>query len=298
MPPIRKAVLPVAGLGTRFLPATKAVPKELLPLVDKPLIGYAIEEALASGIEEFIIVTARGKEAIADHFDADAALVERLRADGKDGLADTVEAARLPADRVTFVRQQEALGLGHAIWCARRFVGGEPFAVILPDDVVLSDQPCLGQMIEAYENVGGNMAAVMEVPWEQVKRYGILEPADGDGGNGRLTRAVGLREKPAPEDAASNQAVIGRYVLDPAVFDALDRQTRGSGGEIQITDAMAACLDRVSFHGFRFEGTRYDCGAKDGFLEATVAFALAHDELRPAMRRILAAFADQAAEAA
>jgi UTP--glucose-1-phosphate uridylyltransferase len=296
MPSIRKAVLPVAGLGTRFLPATKAVPKELLPLVDKPLIGYAIEEALASGIEEFILVTARGKDAIADHFDADAALVEKLRADGKDGLADAVESARLPADRVTFVRQHEALGLGHAIWCARRFVGGEPFAVILPDDVVLADQPCLGQMIDAYDSVGGNMAAVMEVPWEQVKRYGILEPAGGD--VGRLTRAVGLREKPAPEDAASNQAVIGRYILDPAVFDELDRQNRGSGGEIQITDAMAACLDRVPFHGFRFEGTRYDCGAKDGFLEATVAFALAHEELRPAMQRILAAFADQATAAA
>ncbi|MEX2643593.1 MAG: UTP--glucose-1-phosphate uridylyltransferase GalU [Acetobacterales bacterium] len=294
---IRKAVFPVAGLGTRFLPATKAVPKEMLPLIDKPLISYAVEEATASGIEELIIVSAHGKEAIADHFDASPALVDKLRSDNKNDLADAVEAARFPADCITFLRQQEPRGLGHAIWCARKLVGDEPFAVMLPDDVVMADKPCLAQMIEAYHTVGGNMAAVMEVPWEHTRRYGILDIQQGDAGS-RICRATGLTEKPEPEDASSNLAVIGRYILDPAVFDELDKQKLGSGGEIQITDAMADCIDRVPFNGFRFEGTRFDCGAKDGFLEAIVAFALRHEDLRPTMQRIIAEHAKEARRAA
>lgn len=282
--PIRKAVFPVAGLGTRFLPATKAVPKEMLPVVDKPLIQYVVEEARAAGCEEFIFVTSRGKGAIEDHFDLSPELQKALTAGGKQEALRVVEETRLAPGKLAFTRQQEPLGLGHAVWCARHFVGDEPFAVILPDDLVLADVPCLKQMVEAHAEVGGNLVAVEEVPREHTDRYGILDVAEDDG---RLARARGLVEKPKPADAPSNLSIIGRYILDPAVFRELDRQERGAGGEIQLTDAMARTIGSVPFHGLRFEGVRFDCGSKAGFLEATVAYALRRPELGDAMADIL-----------
>jgi len=282
--PIRKAVFPVAGLGTRFLPATKAVPKEMLPVVDKPLIQYVVEEARAAGCEEFIFVTSRGKGAIEDHFDLNPELHNALTAGGKQEALRIVETTRLAPGQVSFTRQQEPLGLGHAVWCARHLVGDEPFAVILPDDLVMAEIPCLKQMVEAYAQVGGNLVAVEEVPKEHTDRYGILDIAEDDG---RLVRAKGLVEKPKPADAPSNLSIIGRYILDPAVFHQLDRQERGAGGEIQLTDAMARTIGPIPFHGLRFEGVRFDCGSKAGFLEATVAYAMQRPDLGDAMAEIL-----------
>ena len=285
---LRKAVFPVAGLGTRFLPATKAVPKEMLPVVDKPLIQYAIEEAAAAGVEDFILVTGRGKAAIEDHFDRSPELEGVLEARGKSEEREALRAVLPAGGTLLSTRQPEPLGLGHAVWCAREMIGDEPFAVILCDDLVLADQPCMSQMVAAYEQVGGNLAAVMEVPREQTQRYGILdvvEDAVGDGG--RLARAQGLVEKPAPEAAPSTLSIIGRYILQPAVLEALDRQERGAGGEIQLTDAMARTIPDVSFHGLRFEGTRYDCGSKAGYLEANLACALARPDLAEPAREIL-----------
>ena len=282
--PIRKAVFPVAGLGTRFLPATKAVPKEMLPVVDKPLIQYVVEEARAAGCEEFIFVTSRGKGAIEDHFDLNPDLQRALTAGGKQEALKVVEASRLAPGQVAFTRQQEPLGLGHAVWCARHLVGDEPFAVILPDDLVLAEVPCLKQMVEVHAEVGGNLVAVEEVPREHTDRYGILDIAEDDG---RLARAKGLVEKPKPADAPSNLSIIGRYILDPAVFRELDRQERGAGGEIQLTDAMARTIGPVPFHGLRFEGVRFDCGSKAGFLEATVAYAMQRPDLSDVMAEIL-----------
>jgi UTP--glucose-1-phosphate uridylyltransferase len=276
---VRKAVFPVAGKGTRFLPATKAIPKEMLPLIDRPLIDYAVEEALASGIEEIILVTAPGKDAIVDHFMEDPALIETLRTSGKGEIANDVERATIPAGRVQVTRQPEARGLGHAVWCARHLVGDEPFAVILPDDVVAREgKPCLQQLIEAHATVGGHVAAVMDVPREETKSYGVLDIAADDG---TIARATGLVEKPAPSEAPSTLSIIGRYVLSPEIFDELEKGRTGAGGEIQLTDAMTADLTSVPFHGVRFSGIRYDCGRKEGFLQATVAFALERDELRP-----------------
>jgi len=283
-PPVRKAIFPVAGLGTRFLPATKAMPKEMLPVVDKPLIQYALEEAREAGIEQFILVTGRGKSAIEDHFDHSYELQDVLQSRNKTAELEQVKSLLFDPGQVIYTRQQEPLGLGHAVWCARHVVHDEPVAVILADDLVLADKPCLRQMIEAHAEVGGNLAAVMDVPREQTARYGILDVVSDDG---RLAAARGLVEKPKPADAPSTLSIIGRYVLDPAVFVELDRQETGAGGEIQLTDAMARTIGRVPFHGLRFEGRRFDCGSKAGFLEANMAFALQRADLRDDARDIL-----------
>ena len=281
---IRKAVFPVAGLGTRFLPATKAVPKEMLPVVDKPLIQYAVEEAAAAGVEVFILVTSSGKGAIEDHFDRSPDLEQVLAARDKAEELALIRNLLPSGSTLISIRQPEPLGLGHAVWCAREAIGDEPFAVILCDDLVFSEQPCMSQMAEAYGKVGGNLAAVMDVPREQTRRYGILDVVEDDG---QLARARGLVEKPAPEEAPSTLSIIGRYVLQPAVLEALDRQERGAGGEIQLTDAMARTIPGVAFHGLRFEGTRYDCGSKAGYLEANLACALARPDLAEEARAIL-----------
>ncbi len=281
---IRKAVFPVAGRGTRFLPATKAVPKEMLPLVDRPLIAYGVEEALKSGIEELVFVTAPGKEAIVEHFTADPALIRSLEESGKSSLARQVEREMLPKSRIHVTLQHQALGLGHAIWCAREFVGDEPFAVILPDDVIMSNRPCVAQLIDAHDKVGGNLAAVMDVPRAETASYGILDIEHEDG---RLARCRGLVEKPAPERAPSTLSIIGRYILEPSIFTELDKKMVGAGGEIQLTDAMAKSITHTPFLGLRYEGRRYDCGKKEGFLEATVAFALKRNDLASTMEDII-----------
>jgi UTP--glucose-1-phosphate uridylyltransferase len=274
---VRKAVFPVAGLGTRFLPATKAIPKEVLPLVDKPLIQYAIDEARAAGVTEFIFVTAKGKSALEDYFDSAPDLERALQEKGKDDLLRALEQTNVPSGAIAYVRQQEALGLGHAVWCARRLIGDEPFAVILPDDVIEAERPCLEQMCDAYERVGGAVVAAMEVPRENVKSYGVLDPAGEDGS---LVKMRGMVEKPAPDDAPSNLAVIGRYILPPTVLENLSRMRKGAGGEIQLTDAIADEIEAGRpVHGLRFDGRRYDCGSKAGYLQATVAFALARPDL-------------------
>lgn len=281
---IRKVVFPVGGLGTRFLPATKSMPKEMLPVVDKPLIHYAFEEARAAGIEQFIFVTGRNKDAIENHFDH-AFELERTLSDKQknDTLTRTSEWLPEPGN-VTFLRQQEPLGLGHAVWCARHAVGNEPFAVILADDLVHGAAPCLQQMVGAYRP-GTNMAAVMEVPREKTASYGILKLAEE---NGNLVKAAGLVEKPKPEAAPSTTSIIGRYILDPSIFAVLEHQARGAGGEIQLTDAMASQIGSTDFYGFRFDGTRYDCGEVAGFIEATVALALDRDDIKDAVRQKLA----------
>jgi UTP--glucose-1-phosphate uridylyltransferase len=283
--PIRKAVFPVAGLGTRFLPATKAMPKEMLPIVDKPLIHYAVEEAKAAGIEQFFFVTSRAKSAIDDHFDRAFELEATLRGRGKADLAEELE-ARLPEPgQIAYTRQQTPLGLGHAVWCARALVGDEPFAVLLADDLMVCDVPCLSQMVEAYEEVGGNIVAIIDVPREDTQRYGVLDVVCDDG---RLVRARGVVEKPDPAEAPSQSTIIGRYIIQPEVFGHLSRAEVGSGGEIQLTDALAQLIDDGQpFHGLRFSGRRYDCGDKLGYLEATLALGLAHPELGPGLRRIL-----------
>ena len=283
--PVRKAIFPVGGLGTRFLPATKAMPKEMLPVVDKPLIQYAVEEAQAAGIEEFIFVTGRGKSAIEDHFDYSSELKSALKGKGRESLWHLVESTTLPPGKVAYTRQPEALGLGHAVWCAMPLVGEEPFAVILADDLIQSARPCLGEMIAAYQSLGGAMVAVMEVPRAHTNRYGIVsfdaavENAKTDPAQKRLVKVTGLVEKPDTFDAPSNLAVIGRYILDPQVFRFLDQQKRGAGGEIQLTDALSELLTTIPFHGFRFSGRRFDCGDKAGFVEATVAFAMSRGDL-------------------
>ena len=282
---VRKAVFPVAGLGTRFLPATKAIPKEMLPLVDKPLIQHAVEEARAAGIEDIIFVTSQGKSAIEDHFDINGDLNKVLETRGKLDMLDAVRATEIGSGKLFYTRQQQPLGLGHAVWCARKLVGDEPFAVLLPDDVVLAGTPCLQQMVEAYNEVGGNIVAVVDVPREHTSRYGILDVASDDG---RLAAVKGLVEKPKPEVAPSTLSIIGRYILQPELFAHLDRQERGAGNEIQLTDSMARLIGTQPFHGLRFQGTRYDCGDRVGFLEANVAFALELPDLGPKVREALA----------
>lgn len=283
---VRKAIFPVGGLGTRFLPATKSMPKEMLPVVDKPLIQYAVEEARAAGIEEFIFVTGRGKTAIEDHFDFSYELDRVLSARGRVKDVQQIKALLPQPGEVAYVRQQEPLGLGHAVWCARNLVDNEPFAVLLADDLVLASKPCLAQLATAY--TGGNLVAAMEVPKDQVSRYGVLDVAGVDGD---LIKVKGIVEKPAPKDAPSNLCVIGRYVLDPGVFDHLARLQRGAGGEIQLTDALAAMIGQVPFHGFRFEGTRFDCGDKVGFFEANLAFALERPDLGESVRSVIQRYA-------
>ncbi|MFN8723797.1 MAG: UTP--glucose-1-phosphate uridylyltransferase GalU [Rhodospirillales bacterium] len=279
--PVRKAVFPVAGLGTRFLPATKAIPKEMLPLVDRPLIQHAVDEARAAGIEQFVFVTSRGKSPLEDHFDLNAELNAVLKARGKTELLKLVAETQIQPGSLAYVRQAEPLGLGHAVWCAREFVGDEPFAVLLPDEQVLHERPCLAQMMDAYSTVGGNLLSVFEVPREQTNRYGILDIGADDG---RLVAVKGLVEKPAPEKAPSNLSIQGRYILQPEVFGHLSAFERGAGGEIQLTDAMAKLIGRQPFHGFRFEGARYDCGDKLGFVLANVAYALRRGDMAAAVR--------------
>ena len=275
--PVRKAVFPVAGQGTRFLPATKAMPKEMLPVVDKPLIQYAVDEAREAGIEEFIFVTGRAKSAIEDHFDHSYELEHSLEERGKDDILATIREIIPAAGQVSYTRQQKPLGLGHAVWCARYHIHDEPFAVLLADDLILAKPGCLKQMMETYQETGGNLVAVEDVPKEHTDRYGILDVVED---NGKIARAQGLVEKPNPADAPSTLSIIGRYILQPQVFEQLDRQEKGAGGEIQLTDAMARTIGDVPFHGFRFEGNRYDCGNRLGFLEANLAFSLDRDDMR------------------
>ena len=284
---VRKAVFPVGGMGTRFLPATKAIPKEMLPVVDKPLIQYAVEEAQAAGIEEFIFVTGRGKSAIEDHFDFSIELHTLLSERGKPEDAERIGGPMFKPGQIAYTRQQEPMGLGHAVWCARDLVGDEPFAVLLADDLVMANTPCLKQMVDAQGSTEGNMVAVMDVPREHTNRYGILDVGDEEGG---LVKVRGLVEKPDPADAPSTLSVIGRYILLPEVFEHLGSHERGAGGEIQLTDAMAKMIGASSFHGLRFEGERFDCGDKAGFLEANLAFALSRDDLRNQVGDILAKY--------
>ena len=283
MKPVRKAVFPVAGLGTRFLPATKAVPKEMLTVVDRPLIQYAVEEALEAGIEQMIFVTGRGKTALEDHFDIAYELEATMRARGKP--LDALDSTRLPPGSVVSVRQQEPLGLGHAVWCAREIVGDEPFAVFLPDEVMVGSPNCTRQLVDAYERVGGNVVAVLEVPPEETHKYGVVDPGVRDG---KLTEIKGLVEKPAPGTAPSNLMLPGRYVLQPEIMEALGKVGRGAGGEIQLTDAMAAMIGSQPFHGLTFDGERHDCGHMLGFVIANVALALKRGDVAPALRDYLA----------
>jgi UTP--glucose-1-phosphate uridylyltransferase len=288
--PIRKAVFPVAGLGTRFLPATKAIPKEMLPIIDRPLIQYAVDEAREAGIEQMIFVTGRGKTALIDHFDVAFELEATLRERAKD--MEALEPTRIQPGNLATVRQQVPLGLGHAIWCARGIVGEEPFAILLPDELMIANADggvgCLRQMVEAYNETGGNLISVLEVPREDVSSYGVITPGAR---RGALTEVLGLVEKPKVEDAPSNLIVSGRYILQPEVMRTLEGQEKGAGGEIQLTDAMARMIGTQPFHAVTFAGKRYDCGSKAGFVEATLAIALERDDLRDdvlaMMRRML-----------
>jgi len=275
---VSKAIFPVAGLGTRFLPATKSVPKEIMTLVDRPLIQYAIDEARAAGIEDFIFVTSRGKSALEDYFDLAPDLESALANAGKTELLETLRATNMDSGTIAYIRQHKALGLGHAVSCARKLIGDEPFAVILPDDVIAAEKPCLQQMVEAYQETGGAMVATMEVSPAQTSSYGVLDVTAQDG---PIVSVRGMVEKPKASEAPSNLAVIGRYILTPQVLANFENLGKGAGGEIQLTDAIAAEITAGrDVFGYRFAGQRYDCGSKAGFLQATVAFALARDDLR------------------
>ena len=285
--PVRKAIFPVAGLGTRFLPATKAMPKEMLPVVDRPLIQYAVDEARDAGIEEFIFVTGRAKSAIEDHFDRSYELERTLEESGKHEALKDIRALMPEPGQISYTRQQQPLGLGHAVWCARYQIGNEPFAVLLADDLILAKPGCLRQMINTYSKIGGNLVAVENVPKDHTDRYGILDVLDDDG---VLARAKGLVEKPNPVAAPSTLSIIGRYILQPNVFAELDKKEIGSGNEIQLTDAMARTISKVPFHGFRFEGTRYDCGNRLGYIEANLAYALDRPDLKERVTEIIAKY--------
>lgn len=275
---VTKAIFPVAGMGTRFLPATKSVPKEIMTLVDRPLIQYAIDEAREAGIEEFIFVTSRGKSALEDYFDNAPELESKLKSSGKQQLLDVLETTNMDSGAIAYIRQHKPMGLGHAVWCARRLIGDEPFAVILPDDVIAAEKPCLAQMVEAYQETGGSMVAAMRVAEDKASSYGILDVAS-ESMDGKI-RVNGMVEKPARGEAPSNLAVIGRYILTPDVMNNLNEAKIGTGGEIQLTDAIAAEISAGRpVHGLRFEGQRFDCGSKAGFLQATVSFALARPDL-------------------
>jgi UTP--glucose-1-phosphate uridylyltransferase len=284
--PIRKAVFPVAGLGTRFLPATKAIPKEMLPIIDRPLIQYAVDEAREAGIEQLIFVTGRGKTAIVEHFDM-AFELETTMAEREKSL-EVLEPTRIQPGNLVAVRQQVPLGLGHAIWCARAIVGDEPFAIFLPDELMIGQPGCMKQMVEAYGQVGGNLISVLEVPHEEVSSYGVIAPGKREGA---LTEVLGLIEKPQQDEAPSNLIISGRYILQPEVMRVLEGQGRGAGGEIQLTDAMAQMIGNQPFHAVTFAGKRYDCGSKTGFVEATLAVALERadmaDEVRAIAKRLL-----------
>ncbi|HTK85312.1 MAG TPA: UTP--glucose-1-phosphate uridylyltransferase [Patescibacteria group bacterium] len=288
--PVRKAVFPVAGLGTRFLPATKVLPKEMLPLGDRPLIQHAVEEAREAGIEEFIFVTGRHKEMLEEHFDYQPELTDTLAARGKKDILKKLEGTNIAAGKLFLTRQPKALGLGHAVWCARKLVAGEPFAVILPDDVFFAEKGCLAQMMGAYSRAGGNLMAVMEVPREETRRYGVLKTGKSDG---RLVDTLGLVEKPLPALAPSNFAIIGRYILQPEIFSYLAAFEKGAGGEIQLTDAMAKLIGSQPFHGYLFEGERYDCGTRLGLLEANIAYSMRDREVAHQVRDIVAKYNDE-----
>jgi UTP--glucose-1-phosphate uridylyltransferase len=279
---VRKAVFPVAGLGTRLLPATKSIPKEMITIVDRPLIQYAVDEAREAGIDELIFVTGRGKSALVDYFDQAFELEATLREKGKS--LDVLAPSNAKFGEVVTVRQQQPLGLGHAVWCARHIVGDEPFAVLLPDELMLGTPGCLAQMVEAYEKVGGNLVAALEVPDSETHKYGVIDPGATDG---RLTEIRGMLEKPAPGTAPSNLMLPGRYILQPGVMRALDAQERGAGGEIQLTDAMAKLIGSQPFHAYRFDGERYDCGSAAGFVIANLAVALQRGDVGPAVRQFV-----------
>ena len=288
--PVKKAVFPVAGLGTRFLPATKAIPKEMLPIIVRPLIQYAVDEAREAGIEQLIFVTGRGKTAIVEHFDTAFELESTMQQRGKS--LDVLEPTRIQPGNLVTVRQQVPLGLGHAIWCARAIIGNEPFAIFLPDELMIGQPGCMKQMVEAYNAVGGNLISVLEVPREEVSSYGVIAPgAKLEGFGGALTEVAGLVEKPKVADAPSNLIISGRYILQPEVMGVLDGQDKGAGGEIQLTDAMARMIGNQAFHAVTFAGKRYDCGSKTGFVEATLALALERpdmaDEVRAMAKRLL-----------
>ncbi len=282
--PVKKALFPVAGLGTRFLPATKALPKEMLPIVDKPLIQYALEEARDAGIDQFIFVTGRGKAAMEDHFDHAVELEQVLAERGKLDDLQTVLDCTPPPGQLAYARQQKPMGLGHAVWCGRNFIGEEPFAVLLADDLILAKPGCLKQMVDTYNKVGGNVVAVEDVPRKHTNRYGILDIKSDDG---HIAEAKGLVEKPDPAEAPSTLSIIGRYILQPEVFTHLDKHEKGAGGEIQLTDALAATIGDIPFHGTRFDGRRFDCGSKLGFIEANLAFALSRDDMHDDVTNIL-----------
>jgi len=280
--PVTTAVFPVGGQGTRFLPATKAVPKELLPVVDRPLLQYAVDEALAAGIERMVFVTARGKNALEDYFDVAGELVASLKAKGKTAELAVLEKTQLSPGQIAYVRQQEPLGLGHAVWCARHITGADAFAVLLPDELLWNPAaPALADMHDVYKKSGGNIISVLEVPEEHTSRYGIVTPGAADG---LLTEVLGLVEKPTPGTAPSRLAAIGRYILQPEVMTVLEKGKRGVGGEIQLTDAMAEMIGVQPFHALTFTGTRFDCGDKAGHITANIALALARDDVGPAVR--------------
>jgi len=277
--PVRKAVFPVAGLGTRFLPATKAIPKEMLPIIDRPLIQYAVEEAREAGIEQFIFVTGRGKVSIVEHFDTAYELESTMNERGKN--LDILDGSRIQPGNLLAVRQQVPLGLGHAIWCARAFVGDDPFAIFLPDELMIGTPGCMKQMVDAYNEVGGNLISVLEVPHNEVSSYGVIDPGAS---HGALTEVRGLVEKPKVEDAPSNLIISGRYILQPEVMRTLETQGKGAGGEIQLTDAMARMIGDQPFHAVTFAGRRFDCGSKVGFIEATLALALERPDMADEVR--------------
>jgi UTP--glucose-1-phosphate uridylyltransferase len=279
--PVRKAVFPVAGLGTRFLPATKAIPKEMLPIVDSPLIQYAVDEAREAGIEQMIFVTGRGKSVIEDHFDIAFELEHTMTARGKD--VSVLESTRLSPGNCVYVRQQEPLGLGHAIWCARDIIGDEPFAIFLPDEFMHGSPGCMKQMVDAYHQIGGNVISVLEVPRNSVSSYGVIAPGAA---TGAVTEVLGLVEKPKVEDAPSNLIMSGRYILQPEVMRILEGQEKGAGGEIQLTDAMAQLIGQQPFNALTFNGNRYDCGSKVGYIEANLALALQRPDMAEQIRAI------------
>lgn len=285
---VKKAVLPVAGFGTRVLPATKAIPKEMLPVVDRPAIQYVVDEALEAGIEHIVFVTGRNKGAIEDYFDHSYELEEALVAKKKDAILKQVEQSRLPSGAASFTRQQKPLGLGHAVWCARDIIGNEPFAVLLPDVIVKGKPSCLAQMVAAYDKVGGNIVAVDPVPEERVSSYGVIAPVERDE---RLIRMSGMVEKPPVGSAPSNLAITGRYILQPEIFDLLENQGKGAGGEIQLTDSMATLMESQEFYAYEFEGAPYDCGSKVGYFEAVLAHALDNEETAAGARELVKKFA-------
>jgi UTP--glucose-1-phosphate uridylyltransferase len=287
---VRTAVFPVAGLGTRFLPATKSIPKELLPIVDRPLIQYAVDEARAAGIENFVFVTGRGKGAIEDHFDVSFELEATLASRGKTRDLEALRELRPGPGQVAYVRQMEPLGLGHAVWCARHIVGDEPFAVLLADELILADPPSLASMIEVHEETGGNVVLVDEVPETATDQYGIIEPGPSSESS---IEVVSMVEKPDPAVAPSNLAIVGRYVLTSPIMKILETTSEGAGGEIQLTDALMASIPSQPFHAVRLNGQRYDCGSKTGFIEATIKLALEREELKDDIQRLVNSLADE-----